>query len=39
MRAIVDAATDRDARAMAAQCRDFVHRSAKFADKVLNDQE
>jgi DNA-binding GntR family transcriptional regulator len=39
MRAIVDAATDRDARAMAARCRDFVHRSAKFADKVLNDQE
>ena len=39
MRAIVDAATDRDARAMAAKCRDLVHRSAKFADSVLNDQE
>lgn len=39
MRAIVDAATDRDARAMAKRCRDFVHRSAKFADKTLSDYE
>ncbi len=39
MRAIVDAATNRDARAMATRCRDFVHRSARFADKVLSDQE
>jgi len=39
MRAIVDAAIDRDARAMATRCRDFVHRSARFADRVLRDQE
>ena len=39
MRALVDAATDRDASAMAKLCRDFVHRSAKFADKVLSDRD
>jgi DNA-binding GntR family transcriptional regulator len=37
MRAIVDAATDRDASAMAKGCRDFVQRSAKNADKILSD--
>jgi len=39
MRGIVDAANDRDARAMASRCRDFVRRSARFADKVLSEQE
>lgn len=39
MRAIVEAAGDRDARVMARRCRDFVRRSARFADKVLGDQE
>lgn len=37
MRLILDAMHDRDAEAAADRCREFVHRSASFAQEVLSD--